>query len=214
MRKSAGYPKTRDRLVLHDRNFLERGYSSLAGVDEAGRGPLAGPVVASAVSVRDFSFESVVDDSKKMTAAARETAYEEILAKCDVGFAAVDHEVIDRVNILQASLMAMGKAVRKLTKTPDCLLIDGPRIPHADMKSFPIIGGDALSFSIACASIVAKVTRDRLMEEFDKIYPQYGFKKHKGYGTRDHIEAIRKNGPCKIHRRSFEPIKSMIKRWE
>ncbi len=204
----------RDRLVLHDRSFLERGFSSLAGVDEAGRGPLAGPVVASAVSVRDFSFESVVDDSKKMTAAARETAYEEILAKCDVGFAAVDHEVIDRVNILQASLMAMGKAVRKLTKTPDCLLIDGPRIPHADMKSFPIIGGDALSFSIACASIVAKVTRDRLMEEFDKIYPQYGFKKHKGYGTRDHIEAIRKNGPCKIHRRSFEPIKSMIKRWE
>ncbi len=197
----------RDRLVLHDRSFLERGFSSLAGVDEAGRGPLAGPVVASAVSVRDFSFESVVDDSKKMTPAAREAAYEEILAKCDVGFAAVDHEVIDRVNILQASLMAMGKAVRKLTKAPDCLLIDGPRIPHADMKSFPIIGGDALSFSIACASIVAKVTRDRLMEDFDKIYPQYGFKKHKGYGTAEHLEALEKHGPCPIHRRSFGPVR-------
>lgn len=183
-------------------------------MDEAGRGPLAGPVVASAVSVRDFSFKAVIDDSKKMTAAAREAAYGEILAKCDVGVAEVAHDVIDRINILQASLLAMGKAVRKLGKAPDCLLIDGPRAPHAVMKSFMIIGGDALSFSIACASIVAKVTRDRLMEEYDKNYPQYGFKKHKGYGTAEHLAALERYGPSPIHRQSFGPVRKLVRSWK
>ncbi len=206
MKKSASPPQRRHQLLLHDRRFLDQGFSSLAGVDEAGRGPLAGPVVASAVIVRDFSFECAVDDSKKMTSAARQAAYEEILKKCEVGFARVEHDVIDRLNILKASLLAMGKAVRKLENPPDCLLIDGPHSPQASMKHFTIVNGDALSFAFACASIVAKVTRDRIMEDYDKVYPEYGFKKHKGYGTAQHLVALEKYGPCRIHRRSFRPV--------
>lgn len=218
MKKSVEFlsKERHQRLLQHDQRFLDQGYASLAGVDEAGRGPLAGPVVASAVIVRDFSFAqgTLINDSKKMSAGAREDACRQIFEKCDVATAVIGHEVIDRINILQASLLAMGKAIRGLSKKPDCILVDGPKIPLTEVKPIPIVNGDALSFSIACASIVAKVTRDRLMQDYDKTYPQYGFGKHKGYGTRDHIEAIRKNGPCKIHRRSFEPIKSMIKRWE
>ena len=211
MKKSASSQKERrHRLLQHDKSFLDQGYASLAGVDEAGRGPLAGPVVASAVIVRDFSFESEVDDSKKMTASAREDAYREILAKCDVGFAVVDHEVIDRINILEASLLAMGKAIRGLSKKPDCVLVDGPRAPQAGTKLFTIVDGDALSFSVACASVVAKVTRDRIMADFDKVYPEYGFGKHKGYGTVEHLKALGKHGPCPIHRRSFGPVRKLL----
>ena len=212
MKKSANLrQEKRHRLLQYDRRFLDQGFSSLAGVDEAGRGPLAGPVVASAVIVRDFSFESAIDDSKKMTPASRQVAYEEILKKCDVASDRVEPEVIDRLNILKASLLAMGKAVRKLKTTPDCLLIDGPHAPQASMKRFTIVDGDALSFTIACASIVAKVTRDRLMDEYDKVYPQYGFSRHKGYGTREHLEALKIHGPSPIHRKSFGPVKRLWK---
>ena len=181
-------------------------------MDEAGRGPLAGPVVASAVIVRDFSFLQVVDDSKKMSAPAREEACEEILAKCRVGIGVVEPDEIDRINILEATMKAMQEAVTKLGEMPGCLLIDGNKSPRLPVRQFAIVDGDALSFSIACASIVAKVMRDRMMDYYDEVYPRYGFKDHKGYGTAGHVAAIKKHGPCKIHRTSFEPIKSLWKR--
>ena len=171
---------------------------------------MAGPVVASAVIVRDFSFLSVVDDSKKMTPKTREAAYEEILAKCIVGIAVVDHDIIDRINIYEATMRAMEEAVMKLKEAPDGVLIDGPRAPRLPFKQFTIIDGDAKSFTIACASVVAKVTRDRMMEHYDALYPEYGFSRHKGYGTEEHFEALRKYGPCEIHRKSFQPVKAMV----
>ena len=180
-------------------------------MDEAGRGPLAGPVVASAVVVRDFSFLQVVDDSKKMSEAARERAYDEILEKCEVGIGIVEPDVIDEINILEATMRAMQEAVGKLKDAPGCLLIDGNRSPKLPFRQFAIVDGDAKSFSIACASIVAKVTRDRMMDYYDEIYPEYGFAKHKGYGTQEHVDALKTKGPCKIHRTSFEPVKSLWK---
>ncbi len=199
------------RLLQHDRLFLTQGFVSLAGVDEAGRGPLAGPVVASAVVVRDFSFSCRVDDSKKMTGPAREAAYAEIFSKSEVGVGIVDHETIDRINIYQATFLAMREAILRLPVPPDCVLVDGPRTPELELKRFAIVDGDALSFSIACASIIAKVTRDRLMRQYDELYPVYGFKKHKGYGTKEHLEALRRHGPCEIHRKSFRPVKLLWK---
>lgn len=177
-------------------------------MDEAGRGPLAGPVVASAVIVRDFSFSGEVDDSKKMTPKARERAFDEIMAKCTVGIGVVESETIDEINILEASLKAMREAVAKLGQVPDGLLIDGNRSPKVPaVRHFLIVEGDNKSFSIACAAVVAKVLRDRMMEYYDELYPQYGFGKHKGYGTGDHMQALRKYGPCRIHRKSFEPVR-------
>jgi len=198
-------------LLQHDKSFIARGFSSLAGVDEAGRGPLAGPVVASAVIVRDFSFSAGINDSKVMSEKAREWAYAEILEKSLVAVGVVEHHVIDDINVHQASLRAMEEAVMKLKKEPDCILVDGPKLPKLPFRQFPIINGDALSFSIACASIIAKVTRDRMMEYYDGLYPGYGFRKHKGYGTREHLEALRKKGPCRIHRKSFGPVKALWK---
>ena len=146
-----------------------------------------------------------------MSAKARETAYQEILEKSVVGIGIVDPPLIDEWNIYQASLRAMEEAVMKLRETPDCILVDGPKTPNLPFKQFPIIDGDAKSFSIACASIVAKVTRDRIMDYYDDLYPVYGFRRHKGYGTPLHVEMLKKHGPCKIHRRSFEPVKSLWK---
>ena len=203
----------KQQLLQHDQEFLKRGFTSLAGVDEAGRGPLAGPVVASAVIVRDFSFSEVVDDSKKMSHAAREKAFDEILARCEVGIGVVENDEIDRINILEATFKAMQDAVTRLSALPDCLLIDGNKSPKIPVRQFAIVDGDALSFSIACASVVAKVTRDRMMDYYDELYPQYGFSEHKGYGTSAHVEAIKKYGPCRIHRTSFEPVKSLWKRF-
>jgi len=197
-------------LLQHDQSFLSQGFKSLAGVDEAGRGPLAGPVVASAVIVRDFSFRVKVDDSKRMTPPGRAAAFDEILQKCFVGIGAVEAEVIDEINILQASLRAMEEAVVKLKQIPDCVLIDGTKSPSLPFRQFPIVDGDSKSFSIACASIVAKVMRDRMMEYYDGIYPDYGFGKHKGYGTEGHLSALKKFGPCRIHRKSFEPVKVLL----
>jgi len=145
-----------------------------------------------------------------MTAKARDAAYEEILTKCLVGIAVVEHDMIDRINILEATLRAMEEAVMKLSEIPDGVLIDGNKTPHLPFRQFPIVDGDAKSFSIACASVVAKVTRDRMMDYYDEIYPEYGFKKHKGYGTAQHVKALSEHGPCRIHRRSFEPVKSLL----
>ncbi len=208
MKKNAS--AKRSILLQHDQAFLDRGFLSLAGVDEAGRGPLAGPVVASAVIVRDFSFSSDVDDSKKMSAAARDRAYDEILAKGVVGIGVVDAGFIDKINIYQATLRAMEEAVMKLKELPDCILVDGPKTPRLPFRQFPIVSGDARSFSIACASIVAKVTRDRMMEYYDDLYPRYGFAKHKGYGTAEHLKALEKYGPCEIHRKTFGLVKSIL----
>ena len=168
-------------------------------------------MVASAVIVRDISFLEGIDDSKKMTERQRQDACDEILAKCVVGIGVVEHDEIDRINILQASLKAMQEAVVKLDQTPDCLLIDGNKSPNIPIRQFEIIEGDSKSFAIACASIVAKVMRDRMMEYYDQVYPRYGFKKHKGYGTAEHLRALKENGPCKIHRTSFDPVKNYAK---
>ncbi len=208
MKKTDGKKASRhNRLLLFDQEYLGQGFKSLAGLDEAGRGPWAGPVVASAVIVRDFSFQHPVDDSKKMTPASRERAYGEILQKCVVGVGIVEPAVIDRINILQATFRAMQEALQGLGVAPECVLVDGNHVTKAPYKQIAVVDGDAKSFSIACASVVAKVTRDRLMEEYDEMYPRYGFAQHKGYGTPVHAAALKQYGPCRIHRKSFGPVK-------
>jgi len=184
-----------------------KGMSRVAGVDEAGRGPLAGPVVAAAVVFPPSTWIEGVNDSKVLAPDSREELFERILEHAwGIGVGIVENTVIDRINILQATYRAMEEAVGKIQPPPEYLLIDG-RITHTFGVPFSaIVDGDARSFSIAAASIVAKVTRDRLMENLDKLFPQYGFAQHKGYGTRQHYEAIEKFGPCEIHRRSFRPF--------
>lgn len=184
-------------------------YGTVCGIDEAGRGPLCGPVVAAAVILPDEYNILYINDSKKLSETKREDVYKEIdKYAVAYGVGIVSPERIDEINILQATYEAMRTAIHKLSVTPDILLNDAVTIPMVDIKQVPIIKGDAKSQSIAAASIVAKVTRDHLMEEYDKLYPEYGFAKHKGYGTAAHIKAIKEYGPCPIHRRTF--IKNFI----
>ena len=184
-------------------------YGTICGIDEAGRGPLCGPVVAAAVILPDEYNILYINDSKKLSETQREEVYKEIdKYAVAYGVGIVSPERIDEINILQATYEAMRTAIHKLSVTPDILLNDAVTIPMVDIKQVPIIKGDAKSQSIAAASIVAKVTRDHLMEEYDKLYPEYGFAKHKGYGTAAHIKAIKEYGPCPIHRRTF--IKNFI----
>ena len=179
-------------------------YNVIAGVDEVGRGPLAGPVVAAAVILPTDSQILYLNDSKKLTAAKREELYEVIMREAvAVGLGMADPERIDQINILQATYEAMREAVGKLSVMPQLLLNDAVTIPEIQIPQVPIIKGDAKSVSIAAASIVAKVTRDRMMEEYDKTFPEYGFASNKGYGAQVHIEALKKYGPCPIHRRTF-----------
>ena len=179
-------------------------YKLICGIDEVGRGPLAGPVVAGAVILPKDSCILYVNDSKKLSETKREELYEVIMKEAvSVGLGSVDNIRIDEINILQATYEAMRQAISKLDPEPDILLNDAVTIPGVDVKQVPIIKGDARSVSIASASIVAKVTRDRLMVEYDKEYPEYDFASNKGYGSARHIEAIRKYGPTPIHRRSF-----------
>lgn len=176
----------------------------LCGIDEVGRGPLAGPVVAAAVILPTDSQILYLNDSKKLTAAKREELYEVIMREAvAVGLGMADPERIDQINILQATYEAMREAVGKLSVMPQLLLNDAVTIPEIQIPQVPIIKGDAKSVSIAAASIVAKVTRDRMMEEYDKTFPEYGFASNKGYGAQIHIEALKKYGPCPIHRRTF-----------
>lgn len=176
----------------------------LCGIDEVGRGPLAGPVVAAAVILPTDSQILYLNDSKKLTAAKREKLYEVIMREAvAVGLGMADPERIDQINILQATYEAMREAVGKLSVMPQLLLNDAVTIPEIQIPQVPIIKGDAKSVSIAAASIVAKVTRDRMMEEYDKTFPEYGFASNKGYGAQIHIEALKKYGPCPIHRRTF-----------
>jgi ribonuclease HII len=181
-----------------------QGFEHVAGVDEAGRGPLAGPVVAAAVILpKGLSLEGV-NDSKKLSAKQREVLFHEIREHAlSVGVGIVSHEVIDRINIYQASILAMRKAVEKLSILPSIVLADGNSFKHETWRYQNIIDGDAKSVTIAAASVIAKVTRDSLMLEYHEQFPLYGFDRHKGYGTKFHVEALRQYGMCPIHRRSF-----------
>lgn len=176
----------------------------ICGIDEAGRGPLAGPVVAAAVCLPENCELLYVNDSKKLSEKKREELFDQIRETAvSYGIGIVGPDVIDEINILQADYEAMRIAVSQLKPQPEVLLNDAVRIPGLSMKQVPIIRGDAKSLSIAAASILAKVTRDRMMAEYDKIYPEYGFAGNKGYGSASHIEALKTYGPCPIHRRSF-----------
>lgn len=187
--------------------FFENKYSDynyICGIDEVGRGPLAGPVVAGAVILPKDCDILYIDDSKKLTAAKREELFYVIMEKAvSAKTALVSPQYIDEVNILQATYEAMRKAIAALDVQPDILLNDAVNIPMVNIKQVPIIKGDAKSISIGAASIIAKVTRDAMMVEYDKIYPEYDFASNKGYGSAKHIEALKKYGPCPIHRRSF-----------
>jgi ribonuclease HII len=193
-----------------EKPFFDQGFQIIAGVDEAGRGPLAGPVVAAACIIPPSLFLEGIADSKKLSPKQRKALYQRLTThpEIEVAVGVVDHETIDRLNILQASLQAMVIAVNQLSTPPDFLLIDGNQLPPISLPSKAIVKGDALSQSIGAASIIAKHYRDQMMEAFHHEWPEYGFIKHKGYGTKTHREAIEKYGPCPIHRRSFEPIKS------
>jgi ribonuclease HII len=181
----------------------------IAGVDEAGRGPLAGPVVAAAVILDDLQPIMGLDDSKKLTAKRREQLFDEIMAKAlCVSIAEASVEEIDRINILQATMLAMQRAVLGLRLPPAKVLIDGNRVPVLPMLSEAIVGGDAKVQAISAASILAKVTRDRWCEQIDLKHPEYGFAKHKGYGTAQHMAALQKHGATPLHRTSFAPVRA------
>ena len=176
----------------------------ICGIDEAGRGPLAGPVVAAAAVLPKDCQILYLNDSKKLSEKKRDLLFDEIKEKAvTYGVGIVSPQVIDEINILQATYEAMRQAISQLKVTPEILLNDAVTIPGVDIMQVPIIKGDAKSVSIAAASILAKVTRDRMMAEYDQIYPEYGFAKHKGYGTAAHIAALTEYGPCPIHRRTF-----------
>lgn len=183
---------------------MDDGFATLCGVDEAGRGPLAGPVCAAAVVLPVDLEIPGLNDSKKLTDKKRRELFDIITDQAiSYGIAFADHTEIDQINILQATYCAMQRAVQQLSVSPDLILVDGNRAPDFGIPAKTVVKGDSLSASIAAASILAKVTRDRLMEELDAIYPQYGFAVHKGYGTKRHYEALRTYGACDIHRMSF-----------
>jgi len=182
-----------------------RGFDAIAGVDEAGRGPLAGPVVAAAVILPSGYTNGEIRDSKKLTPRKRESLYTAIRNDAiSVGLGVIEASVIDRINILQATLSAMKVAVSNLSPQPDYILIDGINTIHTSLPQETIIRGDSLSISVAAASIIAKVSRDHIMDRYHVLYPQYNFLKNKGYGTEEHREAVKEYGRCKIHRRSFK----------
>lgn len=187
------------------------GYKFIAGVDEAGRGPLAGPVVAAACILPEGFKLKDLNDSKQVAPQKRKELYQELTNSKDVIYSVgiIDSKTIDQINILQASLRAMEMAIFSLTQKPDILLIDGNQLPTTSIPSKAIIQGDSLSISIAAASIIAKQTRDAIMEEYHLKWPEYDFFDHKGYGTKKHLEALAKYGPCEIHRRSFEHVEDL-----
>lgn len=190
-----------------ENELYDRGFTNIAGVDEAGRGPLAGPVVAAAVILKKDDFIEGINDSKKLSEKKREELFDDITKRAVAyGVGIVDWKCIDKINILRATKLAMMEAINKVS--PDYVLIDAVNLEDLKVEQNAIVKGDARSVSIAAASIIAKVTRDRIMVDMDKIYPQYGFLKHKGYGTKEHIDAIKKFGACPIHRNTF--IKKFI----
>jgi len=198
-------------LLLFEMQALRQGYARIAGIDEAGRGPLAGPVVAAAVILPNGVDLPGVNDSKKLSPGKRDELYDLIMSSAAaVGVGSSDAGLIDAINILQATLAAMKLAVSMLTISPDCLLIDGISKVPLSIPQKTIKKGDSLSLSIAAASIIAKVTRDRLMVEYEARFPGYGFSAHKGYGCASHLAAIAELGPCPIHRKTFRGVKEHV----
>ena len=209
--KPAGQSKFR-----YERELLGRGGARIAGVDEAGRGPLAGPVVAAVVIFPDEWITRGLpralrglNDSKQLTAQQREDFFSTLtsLVEVQIAIAWSDHAVIDEINILQATFRAMNEALAQLQPAPLHVLVDGNQISSVRWPQTPVVEGDGKSYSIAAASVLAKVTRDRMMLECDRQWPAYGFREHKGYGTRRHLAALREHGPCPVHRKSFAPIR-------
>ncbi len=194
-------------LVKYEDEVRQQGFKLIAGLDEAGRGPLAGPVTAGACIIPEGKFFKDINDSKLLNPLQREKLYQKITEDPDVifGVGVVDHKIIDAVNIYQATIMAMCQAIENLRFKPDFLLVDGLKLHHHEIPSIKIIKGDLLSQSIMAAAIIAKVTRDRIMDEYDKEWPVYGFKQHKGYSTKKHFDALNQHGPSPIHR-NFKPI--------
>ncbi|MFH1028171.1 MAG: ribonuclease HII [Pseudomonadota bacterium] len=198
--------------LAYEKIAQAQGFQRIAGVDEVGRGPLAGPVMATAVILPPGLHIPGIDDSKKLSPFKREILFDVITAKAlAIGTGSVEPEIIDSINILQATRLAMLTAVRQLSPLPDFLLIDGITPINTSIPQKTVKKGDSLSLSIAAASIIAKVTRDRLMVEMDQRYPGYGFAGHKGYGSALHLEAIRQLGPCPIHRLTFGGVKEHVK---
>lgn len=196
-------------LYKFERSLHEQGYSLVAGIDEAGRGPLAGPVTIGCVILPLNCHLPNLNDSKKLTRNQREELYDLIQEKAvAVSSVAIDMDTIDRLNIYQATKLGMYTVVEQMPQQPDAVLIDAVPLPELAMFNKSLIGGDALSASIAAASIIAKVERDRIMDKLAEQYPQYGFDQHKGYATPEHLQAIHTYGPCPLHRKTFEPIKS------
>lgn len=200
------------KMSLHEHRLAALGYQRIAGVDEAGRGPLAGPVVAAACILPPGTLFENLNDSKQLTPEERQRLFDAITSTPHLvyGIGIADVETIDRINILHATFLAMRKAVDALPSSPDYLLIDGNQIPYFVIPTEAIVQGDAASISIAAASILAKVTRDKILHDLDAQYPQYGFKQHKGYATEQHLQAIAQFGPCPIHRKSFDPVRSLL----
>ena len=204
LEKAAAEKERFTAMLKLERELYAEGCELIAGVDEAGRGPLAGPLVIAAVILPKDVFISGLNDSKQLSAEKREQLYDVILEHAvAVGIGIVSPQRIDEINILQATYEAMRQAIEKLNPQPAVLLNDAVRIPQVAIQQVPIIKGDAKSVSIAAASIVAKVTRDRMMEQYEEVFPGYGFARNKGYGSKEHIEALQTMGPTAIHRRSF-----------
>lgn len=196
-------------LYNYENRLKNEGYFLVAGIDEAGRGSLSGPVVAAAVILPCQLFIPYIKDSKKLSSQKRTKLYHSILNKSkDVGIGVVEAKIIDRINIAQASFLAMKKAILDLKEIPDYLLVDGFKIPHLNISQLPLIKGEDKSISIAAASIIAKVYRDNIMVKYDHKYPLYFFKKNKGYGTEKHLKALLEHGPSEIHRKSFKRVVS------
>lgn len=198
--------------LKYERKALQQGYQIIVGIDEAGRGPLAGPVVAAACHISPGIQIEGIDDSKKLTPAKREKIYRDLTEHphVSIGIGVVEAEVIDQINILQATIMAMLKAIEDIPVDPDYLLVDGMTLP-GQIPSEKIVKGDSLSLCIGAASIVAKVTRDAIMEQYDEKWPEYGFGSHKGYGTKKHMDALNRFGPRPgVHRESFEPVRRAL----
>jgi ribonuclease HII len=198
------------KLLKYDLELQNSVEGSVAGVDEAGRGPLAGPVLTSAVIVKNPNFTVRIDDSKKLSPKMRELAFEEIQKNCIVAVSMRSHEQIDAINIYRATIESMEESVKLLAEKPALVMVDGPINLKVGIQVRGIISGDSKSLAIACASIIAKVTRDRLMMVYHQRYPQYGFDTHKGYGTAKHMSALEEFGPTPIHRKSFQPVAKLI----
>ena len=194
-------------IYQHDEAFRERGFKVIAGIDEAGRGPLAGPVVAAAVVLPADVRIDGLRDSKKVPEQERLTLFWDILScSLDIGVGIVEHDEIDRINILQATKSAMEKAVTDLSMSPDVLIIDALTLPSVPMKQFSIIKADSKSAAVAAASLIAKYVRDMIMLRYHSLYPEYNFRKHKGYCTAEHLRLLEMHGPCNIHRKSFGKV--------